>query len=73
MKDNKIFPAVGGVEDQGGLNCNIIFSGKDSFQCNQTGCTVSGQWLQSCETSKLMENVRKNLIWLILMVGRERS
>ena len=42
MKDNKISPAVGGVEDQGGLNCNIIFSGKDSFQCNQTGCTVSG-------------------------------
>ena len=25
MKDNKIFPAVGGVEDQGGFNCNIIF------------------------------------------------
>ena len=45
MKDNKIFPAVGGVEDQGGLNCNIIFSGKDSYQCNQTGCTVSGDSL----------------------------
>ena len=30
MKDNKISPAVGGVEDQGGLNGKIIFSGTHS-------------------------------------------
>ena len=45
MKNNKISLAEGGVKEQGGLSSNIIFSGGDSFQCNQTGCTVSGDSL----------------------------
>ena len=45
MKNNKISLAEGGVEEQGGLSSNIIFSGRDSFQCNQTGCMVSGDSL----------------------------
>ena len=45
MKNNKISLAEGGVEEQGGLSSNIIFSGRVSFQCNQTGCMVSGDSL----------------------------
>ena len=42
MKNNKISPGEGRVQEQGGLSSNIIFSGRVSFQCNQTGCMVSG-------------------------------
>ena len=41
MKNNKISPGEGRVQEQGGLSSNITFCGRDSFQCNQTGCTVS--------------------------------
>ena len=40
MKNNKISPGEGRVQEQGGLSSNITFCGRDSFQCNQTGCTV---------------------------------
>ena len=45
MKNNKISLAEGGVEEQGGLSSNIICSGRVSFQCDQTGCMVSGDSL----------------------------
>ena len=45
MKNNKISPGEGRVQEQGGLSSNITFSGRDSFQCNQTGCMVSGDSL----------------------------
>ena len=45
MKNNKISPGEGRVQEQGGLSSNITFCGRDSFQCNQTGCTVSGDSL----------------------------
>ena len=45
MKNNKISPGEGRVQEKGGLSSNITFSGRDSFQCNQTGCTVSGDSL----------------------------
>ena len=51
MKNNKISLAEGGVEEQGGLSSNITFSGRDSFQCNQTGCMVSGDSLMKLANS----------------------
>ena len=40
MKENKISLAEGGVEEQGGLSFNIIFSGKETRLDAQSVVTV---------------------------------
>ena len=42
MKNNKIPLAEGGVEEQGGLSSNIIFSGRDSTDlCPDLSCLTT--------------------------------
>ena len=36
MKNNKISPGEGRVQEKGGLSSNITFSGRDSFQSSVT-------------------------------------